>query len=431
MKAVIDTTRPDIAMIELDEERLDRMREAPPPDPVPEHLQPITISAPAQGSAPAFKLETSCQRAVWNAEVAGERITGEVVFDADDEYGISEENNAYLGRGDFVSLVRRGSENGEFAPFALKAHRAASAGASAVICADVEERLPAHRIGAATFWGDVRIAWKTKSCTFPSIPVLLLPKADGEKLMELCKSGRCLTADFTVKSDPYPRRTLAKKLCQGFALIFSGIGVLYGIIQCFAVEVGGEFLAAEQAAREIGIRCVCIDVDLNRFWSRLGWAILPLPANLLNSLLSWLAFPRLFFQFVFPPFGTIDVLGSMVLHGKSFPLKTWVAFILAGFCASFVTNGVLRLLGSGVEAGAEGAGMVKEEHRDEVQAWIMLGIELYILPQVYDAVAASRDEAMYRSMVSKCKEFTVARTVVVVGAGHANGILQRVHSLGL
>ncbi|CAE7914037.1 unnamed protein product, partial [Symbiodinium sp. KB8] len=213
-KAVIDTTRPDIAMIELDEERLDRMREAPPPDPVPEHLQPITISAPAQGSAPAFKLETSCQRAVWNAEVAGERITGEVVFDADDEYGISEENNAYLGRGDFVSLVRRGSENGEFAPFALKAHRAASAGASAVICADVEEGLPAHRIGAATFWGDVRIAWKTKSCTFPSIPVLLLPKADGEKLMELCKSGRCLTADFTVKSDPYPRRTLAKKLCQ-------------------------------------------------------------------------------------------------------------------------------------------------------------------------------------------------------------------------
>ncbi|CAE7374876.1 unnamed protein product, partial [Symbiodinium sp. CCMP2456] len=65
-------------------------------------------------------LETSCQRAVWNAEVAGERITGEVVFDADDEYGLSEENNAYLGRGDFVSLVRRGSENGEFAPFALK-----------------------------------------------------------------------------------------------------------------------------------------------------------------------------------------------------------------------------------------------------------------------------------------------------------------------
>eukprot|EP00439_Symbiodinium_sp_Y106_P085259 s97_g27.t6 len=88
--AVIETTRPDIAMIELDEERLDRMREAPPPDPVPEHLQPITISAPAQGSAPAFKLETSCQRAVWNAEVAGERITGEVVFDADDEYGLSE-----------------------------------------------------------------------------------------------------------------------------------------------------------------------------------------------------------------------------------------------------------------------------------------------------------------------------------------------------
>lgn len=55
----------------------------------------------------------------------------------------------------------------------------------------------------------------------------------------------------------------------------------------------------------------------------------------------------------------------------------------------------------------------------------------YLLPQVYDALVASRDEAMYRKMVRKCKEFAAESLVVVVGAGHANGILQHVRQRGL
>ncbi|CAK0830850.1 unnamed protein product, partial [Prorocentrum cordatum] len=51
----------------------------------------------------------------------------------------------------------------------------------------------------------------------------------------------------------------------------------------------------------------------------------------------------------FPPRGNVDVIGSMVLHGASFSLMTWVAFILAGFCASLVTNSLLQLLGMGAE----------------------------------------------------------------------------------
>ena len=61
----------------------------------------------------------------------------------------------------------------------------------------------------------------------------------------------------------------------------------------------------------------------------------------------------------------------------------------------------------------------------------MLSICRYMLPQIYDAVAASRDESMYQSMVKKCKDFAAERLVVVVGAGHANGILQRVRQHGL
>jgi len=265
------------------------------------------------------------------------------------------------------------------------------------------------------------------------VPLLLLPQTEGERLRSFCRQpgAPSVSAEFRVMPDAYPRRTLRRRLCQAFALMFSGIGILYGVIQCFAVEVGAEFLAAEQAAHARGIPCTCIDVDLNRFWSRLGAAVLPSPCNLFSSLCAWLAFPRVLFRVLFPPRGNVDVIGSMFLHGASFPLRTWVAFVLAGFCASTVTNKILELFGSGAERAAEQTGAVSKEDRDIVQAYIMLAIEMYMLPQIYDAVAASRDEAMYQSIVTKSRERAARRLVVVVGAGHANGILQRARTLGL
>lgn len=430
VEAVIHLTKPTVTMIELDEERLDRMRQVPtesltsPPE---TSLQPVVFNATPDGDLSASQITSKAQRAVWNSEAAGEELSGEVVYNPDDEYGLEVTRLS----SDFMALVKRGSGNGEFAPFALKAHNAAQSGASALLVVNSEDKLPLGRIGVATVWGELRIAYTTGKCNFPSVPVLLLEKEHGEQLIELCQSGRNVSCEFTVKSDSYARRSLPKKLCQGCALIFSGIGVLYGVIQCFAVEVGGEFLAAELAARDLGIRCVCIDVDLNRFWSRLGWALVPLPSNILNSFLCWLAFPRVFFQFLFPPFGNIDAVGTTFLHVASFSLKTWIAFLLAGICASSITNALLRLLGAGVEAGAEQTGVVEAKSRDEAQVYIMLAIQMYMLPQIYCAVAASRDEAMYQSMVRKCKEFAAQRLVVVVGAGHANGILQHVHQSGL
>lgn len=433
---VIHSIKPTVAMIELDEERLDRMRqvtrESSAPAPPEATLQPVAFKALADGNV-EVEINSFAQRAIWNSEAAGEHLCGQVVFRPEDEYGLEAEGHSTNSRDcrDFLALVRRGSGNGEFAPFALKAHNAAKSGASALLVVNSEDKLPMGRIGVATLWSELRIAFTIRKCSLPSLPVLLLNQQHGEQLVQLCQSGRSVTAEFTVKPDPYPRRSLPKKLCQGCALILSGIGVLYGVIQCFAVEVGGEFLAAESVARELGIRCICIDVDLNRFWSRLGWALLPTPCNLLDSCLSWVAFPRVFFQFLFPPFGSIDTVGTTILHGASFSLKTWVAFILAGLCASFITNGLLRLLGSGMEAGAEEAGVIGHDDRDEVQAYIMLAVEMYMLPQIYLAVAASRDEAMYQSMVRKSKEFAAESLVVVVGAGHANGILQRVRQSGL
>merc|ERR1712066_759370 len=143
------------------------------------------------------------------------------------------------------------------------------------------------------------------------------------------------------------------------------------------------------------------------------------------------AFPRIATRFFYPRYDSIDVLGGMVLHLFSLPLRTWVAFIVAGFCASFVTNHVLMLFGYGAEKAAETTGTVKKEDADLVQSYIMLLIELYAFPQVYDAVAASRDEAMYREMVRQSSQLNARRMVVVVGAGHANGILQWIRRNGL
>mmetsp|Transcript_118860 Transcript_118860/g.341330 ORF Transcript_118860/g.341330 Transcript_118860/m.341330 type:complete len:578 (-) Transcript_118860:191-1924(-) len=449
VEKVIDVTRPDVTMIELDDERLDRMRDpapppgsnvttesgprqqAQPPQPKPEDLQPITIRRSGADSTTIY-----AQRALWNGEWADQVLRGSIVFDEGNPYGLKS-SAGDMFEGSFA-LVQRGAPNGEFAAFSLKAHYAHQSGAEGLLVINNNSQMPMHRIGGGeSMKGDMQVFMKTCSCGFPPVPVLLLSQEDGEKMRAWCaeaKGGSGPEAEVRILHDSYPRRTFRKRLCQAAALIFSGIGVLYGIIQCFAVEVGGEFLTAEIASHERGIRCVCIDVDLNRFWSRLGWAVLPTPWNLFHSLWSWLGFPRVVFMFLYPPRGNIDVLGGMFLHAASFPLRTWLAFILAGFCASKVTNLLLQALGMVGETAAEKSGTVvvhNQEERDEWTTYIMLIIELYLLPQIYDAVAASRDEAMYRSIVAKSRDLNANRMVVVVGAGHSNGILSYARSEGL
>lgn len=69
-------------------------------------------------------------------------------------------------------------------------------------------------------------------------------------------------------------------------------------------------------------------------------------------------------------------------------------------------NLVLHLLGMAGVAAAERSGAVhvdSQHDRDVVTTYAILAAELYLLPQIYDAVAASRDEAMYRSIVRKLR----------------------------
>jgi len=410
-------------MIELDEERLDRMREpdpaeleALPKEPRKEDLQSVELTQAGKAS-----MTLHAQRAMWNAEWTGEDIEGDVALGEDVESG--ECHGDLHGK---VALVHRGT------PFVLMAQNHYNRGASAVMVVSNENRLPLHRIGGGgSILNDVKMVWRTKNCGFPPIPILLLPKQQGDELEEQVRSGSNISAQLTIMNDHYPRRTLRMRMCQACSLMCTGIGVLYGIIQCFAVEVGAEFTVAEIEAKARGIPCACIDVDLNRFWARLGSAVLPTPCNIFNSFWCWLCFPRILLQALFPPLENVDVAGSMVLHAASFTLRTWVAFLLAGVCASQITTQILTLFGYGASKAVEETGAVSSEDREDLQAFIMLGIQMYILPQVYTSIAASRDEAMYRMIVKKSRVLDKKRMVVVVGAAHSNGILQRARANGL
>merc|ERR1719197_1973368 len=115
---------------------------------------------------------------------------------------------------------------------------------------------------------EMRVAYHTRSLGFPPIPCIMVPQSDGERLAKLCAGAEDerfpLQVEFEVMPDLYPRRTLRRNLCQTCLLFGSGVGILYGIVRCFNVEVGGEFMAAEKAATARGVPCVCIDVDMNR-----------------------------------------------------------------------------------------------------------------------------------------------------------------------
>eukprot|EP00931_Biecheleriopsis_adriatica_P051364 TRINITY_DN29787_c0_g1_i1.p1 TRINITY_DN29787_c0_g1~~TRINITY_DN29787_c0_g1_i1.p1 ORF type:complete len:546 (-),score=105.85 TRINITY_DN29787_c0_g1_i1:22-1659(-) len=431
--AVVEGTSPDLVMIELDEERLDRMRqkEVKTDSPKEEDVQGLTLKIDAE--EPEVKVAT--QRALWNGEQAGRRICGEVVFDVHNAHGQLPLGNSASGK---LALFLRGSTGGgeSLGSFAMKAHHAALGGAQAVLVVNDKDEMPKRRLGTGDLAAELRVFRLTWNCGFPPVPVLLLPKEEGMRLVEASKKGLSGTAapqaDFEVIPDSYPRRTLRRRICQNCALVFSGIGILYGIIHCFDVEVGGEFWAAESAAALRGTPCVCIDIDMNGFWSRITSKAIPTPCNLLNSFISWLAMPRLFFRFLFPPPGNVDTLGCTVLHASSFSIKTWVVFMFAGFASSFVMSHVLLLLSAASEHGAEEAGVhVKDQDRDQLQQLIMLAIELYLFPQLFEAIVASRDESMYQGIVAKSNEFQAKRLVAVMGAGHSNGVLERIRARGL
>jgi len=379
----------------------------------------------------------------WNAERGGETVSGRVVFDASNPYGLNRAadsvNNPLCGN---IALFHRGGPPGVVAPFAMKAHIAGRAGAVAALIIDGPQAPPIRaRFGEASLTDEMRIACRSRSCQLPPIPTLLLPHADGQRVLEsLCldpQDGGGSTpgnvyADFIVVQDGFPRPPLWRRLCQECAFVASGVCVLYGVIDCLAVDVGEEFVMAQTAAQARGVPCKCIDVDTDRLCRRVGAALAPTPCNLLRAAAAWLALPRALWCGLFPREGSVDILGCSILHMMSFNCKTWFAMLFAGLCAGSIVGSLLYLFGSGAEAAGEHAGVVpKGSDAAAIQSWIMMAVEMYVFPRLYEAVAVSRDEAMYLGIRACAREHRARRLVVVVGAAHANGILKRATERGL
>lgn len=443
VEAVISAACPDVVMIELDEERLDTMRPKQPQAPKPEELQLLSISGPGVeevfGESPA---SLRAQRAVWNAERCGENIAGKLFFDEANPYGLQRPCDSANGS---IILIHRGPKDSSTveATFPVKAHRAAQGGAKAVVVVNYNDRLPSTRLGImqGALSVEMRVAWATKSLGFPPVPIFMVSKKDGDRLLKLCNGAykrsepEQTTASpqisVEVMDDLYPRRTLRRNLCQTCLLYGSGVGILYGIVRCFNVEVGGEFFTAEEVAREQGIPCVCIDVDMNRLMSRVRQVAIPTPRNLVRVLWTWLALPRCAFRLCFPKPSSVDTLGSMLLHARSFPLRHWLAFFLAGFAASFVSSNILNFLSGEATGAAVDVKVVKRKDTADFQVLLMWLVELYLMPCLYEAVLASRDEAMYEGIRARARATEAKCMVAVTGAAHTNGILQRCHERGL
>lgn len=438
-EAVIGGVRPDVVMIELDEERLDNMRPKVPEPPKAEDLQLLKFSGPgvaeAIGEAPIL-----AARAAWNAEGCGKIIKGNIVFNDADEYGLRRPFD--LAR-DNVLLVRRGpllteaeriekGFSGVGATFPVKAHLAAAGGAKALVVIDNTDELPSQRLGQVNghLAVEIKVAYLAKSMGFPPIPCVMVTKSHGERLLQLCRDCQQIEVEFEVKPDLYPRRTLRRGLCQTCLLFGSGVGFLYGIIRCFEVEVGGEFAVAEKAATDMGVPCVCIDSNMNELWSRMLKVTMPTPWNFGRVVWSWLALPRCAFRLLFPRSDSVDTLGSMVLHAKSFPLKNWIAFIIAGCGANFVSSNILKFLSTEATNGAIDGGMVKQKNADIFQVLLLNAVLMYLMPCLYEAVLVSRDEAMYQGICAKARSSNARCMVAVTGAAHTNGILQRCRERG-
>lgn len=425
VQAVIGNVNPDLVMIELDDERLNSMRAAPTVLPRQVDLQPIDIEIPSQGETRRF----FAQRAYWNAEFAGTRVDGPTNYDQFDEFGLAER----VMPGGSVAVVKRGGPEGSLATFSMKSHVAARCGADAVLVINHVDNFPrAARIGAGSLKAELRVAFRARSCGFPPVPLLLLPKDAGELLMRCNQEHTEARVKFEVADDNFPRRSLRRRVCQDVAFALSGFWLLYGIIECFSVDAGDEFLVAESTARARGVPCACIDVDMNRLCSRVAWAMVPSPCNILRALWAWLSFPRLLFSALFPGQNGVDVIGATVLHARSFRCRTWVALLSAALCAGAFVAVILTLLSSEAAGAAAGSGVVPSgTDTTLIQSFIMLAVEMYAFPRLYEAVAASRDEAMYQGIVAKTAEHNARRLVVVVGAAHANGILERARRHGL
>jgi len=435
VRATLEATKSHVALIELDEERLRRRvsyHGIRTEDAQEVSLQPDgeTMHLGRGWQASDQGLSTDAARAVWNRRWASQTVTGVVRYDPDNPHGREPWAPGSLA-GHFALIDR-----GDPFPLAKRAWHAGRAGAVGLVVISDRAMLPV-RIVQERVLGRLRTAVQQMSGGDPPVPVLMLSQDAGAALKARAQAGHKDVLSCLFRGDEFPARSLAAQLCQDMTLLCSGVAVLYGIMECAGVEAGGEFTAADEMATQLGIPCVCMDVDLDRLCSRLGRSLLPTPLNVWNAVRLWLGFPRFLVTACFPGTRRLDLLGSVVLHVAAFKLRTWAAFALA----LVVTTQVCRVSGfffslivGGVGEVATAGNVVDSAGRGNFEDTVNLLMVLFIWPQVATAVLFDRDEAMYQAIAARAASAPAGgeyRMTAVCGAAHANGILSKIAERGL
>eukprot|EP00397_Hematodinium_sp_SG-2012_P021041 GEMP01021714.1.p1 GENE.GEMP01021714.1~~GEMP01021714.1.p1 ORF type:complete len:593 (+),score=120.65 GEMP01021714.1:262-2040(+) len=439
VKAVCSRVSPDAILIELDKERWERLNDEPT-----DHFDPEEIEAIVKGT-PKIVIAIPAE---WNACHVGREIHGELAFDNNNPKGATFKSDVLAGK---IALVHRGD-----LPFALKACYAAKAGATALLCIDaipthdkIEDskgfQYPCVWIPLGGVMSQLSLAWKTKSCDLPPIPCFLINHNDGQDLLKAVLDEKVETKFFIRhREDMSAPHSLCRNLCQMCVVIGSGIGVLYGMFRCAGIQVGAEFIAANDEAKRLKKPFVLVDVSMDDLGGRMKRALIPWPRHIFAAIRLWMMLPRwLFRNMLFPAADRMDLWGAMFFAIVRFKLRTWVAFVLAVSAAGFILTSVLMVPGKAISAGMVATGH-DEQFANLVEQIFMMILQLYCFPRIFDALVTQRDEAMFQSITSEIRRRvgghvkgeiprdsvdTPMSFVVVVGAMHVNGIVNRLHNV--
>jgi len=438
VELTMESSQSEVVMIELDAERLDKRRRGGNPTSSSFHtdqLQEVQVLGLSEDTARESQSLGSLLSApaVWNRRWSGSQLRGRLVEDVSNPAGLRPWGPTLLQG----ALVLIDSGDRQQVSMARRAWHAAAGGAAGVVVVSDNEDLPL-RVTHERLCARVATALAFRTCSDPPIPLLVVSRQAGEELRAAIRNaqrGSPVELTVLIREDTYPARSLGWELCFGCVLMGSGVGLMYGLIELAGVEVGAEFVAAQDKAEVMDIPCICMDVSMDGLCGRLGRQLRPTPSNIYNAARMWITLPRLLCQLVFPRAWQVDLLGSAVLHVAAFKLRTCLAYILAVALASLVSSTLIVWMLHGVGDTARAAHVVHADDQDSFEEWISITVQLFAMPQLLQAILLERDEAMYQALVKQSRIGKSAtgqyRMTAVCGAAHANGILGKVVSRGL
>ncbi|CAD7962333.1 unnamed protein product [Amoebophrya sp. A25] len=175
----------------------------------------------------------------------------------------------------------------------------------------------------------------------PKVPSFLFQnRPDEEALFAGLTDGRFATVRLgkAYAAERLPRALgIQRVCCRNCVLVSSGVGILYGVMQCAGVQAGAEFLAADEYTRMCNLQPTCVDVSDHSLGKAFLYHGKPTFRNLGYNFLMWLSLPRFVWRnFVYSDPRRPDVIGIALRALVFLPTRTCCALLVATTSASVV-----------------------------------------------------------------------------------------------